>query len=125
MNLTALKESAENLDSLLRKYSDEHEDARSAMKQCSPIIEGILAGRIQSPRQVPFPGYYFGTESTLFEHRDVCQAAAMLSMYLQGWNSEEEFNVHMENIMTKANSEHELLSPTQHSSGTPQKRGAP
>lgn len=109
MNFVALKQSAERLDALLREYSGLNEDARSALRQCQPIIESIRLGEIHSPNQVLFPYYYFSTESSLFEHRDVCEEAALLAMYLEGWNSEEEYNAHMEKVLKRADAEEQQL----------------
>lgn len=109
MNIIGLRQSAERLHILLLKYATHNEDAVSALRQCEPIIDGIRPGKICEPNQVPLPGYYFSTESSLFENRDICEEASLLAMYMEGWSSEEEFNLEMKRVMQQANIEERQL----------------
>ena len=109
MNLEAIKETAIKLDGLFKKHATESEDVIAAYKQCKPVIEKAISGEIKEAKTVQLPSGYFSTEFDLFNIRELYKTAALLDMYLEGWESEAEYNAHMENIMKKSDQEYNDL----------------
>lgn len=88
---------------MFKKHATESEDVIDAYKQCKPIIDRAITGEIKEPNTVRLPSGYFSTEFDLFKIRELYKTASLLDMYLEGWESEEEYNKHMEGVMTQAN----------------------
>ena len=99
MNPKAVKETAYFLDELFRKYQSSSEDVAAAYRQCKPIIEKAKQGEFIEATEVRLPSNYFTTEFDLIKFRDLYKAASDLNMYLEGWDSEEAFNAHMEKLL--------------------------
>lgn len=109
MNHKEIKDTAIKLKQLFEDHSLESKDVVDAYKQCAPVIDKAIAGEIKEANTVRLPTGYFSTEFDLFHIRNLYKTAALLDMYLEGWESEEEFNVHMENVMKQASREHNEL----------------
>lgn len=100
MNPQAVIEKAAELERLFIKYKDESADVLAAYRQCKPLIDRALAGKFTVPTYEQLPGGYFSTEFDIFNnYRDLYRAASDLDMYLRGWNSEEDFNNHMNKLL--------------------------
>lgn len=109
MNQEAIKDTAIKLEVLFKKHTTGSEDVIAAYKQCKPIIDKAIKGEIKEPNTVRLPSGYFSTEFHLFNIRELYKTASLLDMYLEGWESEEEYNKRMEGVMTQANQEYDEL----------------
>ncbi|OEC32751.1 hypothetical protein SAMN05216600_1311 [Pseudomonas cuatrocienegasensis] len=100
-NKKAVMETASRLEKLFLKYKSSSSDVAAAYRQCKPLIDRAKDGGIDKATGERLPGGYFSTEFELINIRDLYKAASELDMYLEGWESEEAFNKHMEDILRK------------------------
>jgi len=99
INKSALSSSAEELEKLFIKYASMNSDVAAAYKRCKPLIDRAKSGQIDNPGAEKLDATYFSPEFDLINYRDLYEKAAELDMYLDGWNSEEEYNKYMEKII--------------------------
>jgi hypothetical protein len=98
-NKQAVIETATRLEKLFLKYQETNADVAAAYIQCRPLIERAKSGQINKATKERLPSGYFSTKFDLFNIRDLYKTASELDMYLEGWESEEAFNKHMEKIL--------------------------
>jgi hypothetical protein len=101
MNQQAIIDTAVLLDKLFTKYKSESSDISAAYQQCKSLIERAKAGEFIGMTAERLPSAYFSTEFDLIGYRDLYKAASDLNMYLEGWDSEEAFNTHMDELLGK------------------------
>ena len=97
------------LETLFLRYSSESDDVAAAYKQCKAMIKKAIAGEITEVTTERLPGGYFTSHFEVIEFSDLYKAAADFDMYLEGWESEEKFNAHMEGVMKQAEQEYSEL----------------
>lgn len=99
-NQKAVIESAKALEDLFLKYAKIDQDAAAAYKQCKPIIDRAKNGEITRITVERVKCGYFGGHFDLADKfPDLLHARSVLNTYLEGWNSEEDFNAYMKEIL--------------------------
>ncbi|MEW7975419.1 MAG: hypothetical protein AB2810_19430 [Candidatus Thiodiazotropha endolucinida] len=102
MNIEALKNSALKVKELFEKYSEISDEAASAYKQNQVLIDEAISGEIISPTWRRVESGYFTKGEELPEYRDLFVAVAKMDLYLEGFNSENEFEEDARNRMKEA-----------------------